>query len=218
MLRGSVFTMAAGAQTRRSQADRRAATRCALIDAAIRCVNDNGAATASTSDVAREAGVTRGALQHHFPSARELWLAVVVEAWESALNAYAHAPSVEVPLRPRLHGWVTASLALYDTAVGRAAIEILVAHRAEEDLIAGANVSLRGAEDRLHAQWSAAIADVVPDDERARRLWNLIRNHALGAYGRSIFSRSASVDTDALTEMVLTWITASRLGNQQDQV
>jgi AcrR family transcriptional regulator len=57
---------------RRSQAERRATTRTALLDAAIDCLVDYGYARTTTRRIAERAGVTPGALQHHFASKAEL--------------------------------------------------------------------------------------------------------------------------------------------------
>ncbi len=57
---------AAHAPTRRSQAERSAATRNALLDATIGCLVEDGYARTTTSRVAERAGVSRGAHLHHF--------------------------------------------------------------------------------------------------------------------------------------------------------
>jgi AcrR family transcriptional regulator len=57
---------------RRTQAERRAATRTALLDAAIECLVEQGYARTTTRRIAGRAGVTPGALQHHFASKAEL--------------------------------------------------------------------------------------------------------------------------------------------------
>jgi AcrR family transcriptional regulator len=53
---------------RRTQAERRAATHTALLDAAIDCLVEYGYAKTTTRRIAERAGVTPGALQHHFAS------------------------------------------------------------------------------------------------------------------------------------------------------
>src|SRR3954453_22799878 len=59
----------------RTQEERRNATVQKLIKAVIACLNEHGYAATTTPLVAKRAGVTRGALQHHFASKNELLLA-----------------------------------------------------------------------------------------------------------------------------------------------
>lgn len=69
---------------RRTQADRRARTRSAILEAATRGLSRHGYANLVLEDVARDAGYTRGALYHLFASKEELALAVlewVDETW-----------------------------------------------------------------------------------------------------------------------------------------
>ena len=61
---------------RRSQAERSEATRGALVDAARALFAERGYAGVGTEEIVRAAGVTRGALYHHFPGKRELFEAV----------------------------------------------------------------------------------------------------------------------------------------------
>jgi AcrR family transcriptional regulator len=68
---------AAVVKTRRTQADRTAATRARLLDATIACLNDLGYARTSTPEIARRAGLSRGAQLHHFPTKIELVTAAV---------------------------------------------------------------------------------------------------------------------------------------------
>src|ERR1700682_6556937 len=60
------------APPRRTQAERRDATRTALLDAAMDCLVEKGYANTTTRRIAERAGVTPGALQHHFASKAEL--------------------------------------------------------------------------------------------------------------------------------------------------
>ena len=66
-------------RTRRTQAERSAATRKVLLDAAVNCLFENGYGATTTLMVAEAAGVSRGAMLHQFPSKADL-MAFVVEA------------------------------------------------------------------------------------------------------------------------------------------
>jgi len=61
---------------KRTQAERSESTRAALIDAARRLFAEHGYAGVGTEEIVRAAGVTRGALYHHFEGKLELFAAV----------------------------------------------------------------------------------------------------------------------------------------------
>lgn len=61
---------------RRTQAERREATRTALVEAGKRLFPAHGYEAVGTEQIVAEAGVTRGALYHHFEGKRGLFLAV----------------------------------------------------------------------------------------------------------------------------------------------
>jgi AcrR family transcriptional regulator len=64
---------------RRRQQDRSRATREALIEAAHRLFAERGYAAVSAEDIVSAAGVTRGALYHHFDNKRDLFRAMFEE-------------------------------------------------------------------------------------------------------------------------------------------
>ena len=75
---------------RRSQAERSARSRSALLEAAARGLSRYGYGNLVLEDVAREAGYTRGALYHQFSGKEDLARAVlewVDETWRSEVGA-----------------------------------------------------------------------------------------------------------------------------------
>lgn len=75
------------AATKRTQEDRRTATRLALVSTARRLFAEKGYAATGTPEIVAEAGVTRGALYHHFADKAALFQTVVEQ--EHALLAMA---------------------------------------------------------------------------------------------------------------------------------
>lgn len=63
---------------RRSQTERSAATIASVLDATIECLVELGHARTSTRHIARRAGVTVGAVQHHYASKAELMAAALI--------------------------------------------------------------------------------------------------------------------------------------------
>lgn len=64
---------------RRTQEERRAATRRALLDAARELFAEGGYHATAAGEVVRRAGLTRGAMYHHFEDKKDLFRAVVEE-------------------------------------------------------------------------------------------------------------------------------------------
>jgi AcrR family transcriptional regulator len=76
--------MTATRRTRRTQAERTEETRARILDAAVHVLSTRGYAGFRTAEVASQAGVSRGALTHHFPSRDELLVAVVADVFRRA--------------------------------------------------------------------------------------------------------------------------------------
>ena len=77
--------------SRRSQAERSAATRDALVAAARTLFSTDGYAGTPREEIVARAGVTRGALQHHFGDKAGLFLAVYEEVEKEVVEAVAAA-------------------------------------------------------------------------------------------------------------------------------
>jgi len=68
---------------RRTQAQRHAETRRAIIDATVACIDAYGFPKTTMQRVAREAGCTVGAVQHHFASKSDMLAAVLEDGFRN---------------------------------------------------------------------------------------------------------------------------------------
>ena len=78
-------------QKRRTQGERSSATREALRAAARRLWGERGYADVGTPEIAREAGVTRGAMYHQFADKTALFVAVLEDVEQRVLDELAAA-------------------------------------------------------------------------------------------------------------------------------
>ncbi len=107
---------------RRTQAERSEATRAALVASGRRLFGRNGYGRTAREEIVADAGVTRGALQHHFGDKQGLFRAVfeeleqeVVMSTAQAALQVAHEHPLEM-LRAGCHAYLDAML---DPAVQR---------------------------------------------------------------------------------------------------
>ncbi len=118
---------AAAASTRRTQADRSAATRGALADAATDVLVERGWAAVTAVEVCNRAGVTRGAFHHHYDSVPDLLA-------DALRRVYAEMSSRKRPAITDLAGLVDAMWAAIGTPRFKAVIEAWLAMSNDPDL------------------------------------------------------------------------------------
>lgn len=93
---------------RRSHAERSAATRQHLIATAIEVIQRRSLEEMSINELAKSAGLTTGAVQHHFESKAVLMMNVLSELIESTAQSGALWPSSALPPRERAAQFVQA--------------------------------------------------------------------------------------------------------------
>ncbi len=85
----------AGVAAPTPQSLKSAQTRARLIEATIRCIVKFGYASTTTPQVAAEAGLSRGAMLHHFENGEALIKAAIVELHDKRLRAFRRAAESE---------------------------------------------------------------------------------------------------------------------------
>ncbi|MDY6811007.1 MAG: TetR/AcrR family transcriptional regulator [Actinomycetota bacterium] len=111
----------------RTQAQRTAATRARVLDATIASLVEVGYARTTTQEVNRRAGVSRGALLHHFPTRESLVVAAVGHLVEGRMT--------EILQRPRTGGEdIAVIIEAFSGPLFDAALELWVAARTDEAL------------------------------------------------------------------------------------
>lgn len=95
-------------RVRRSHAERSEATRARLIATTIELLHDRSYHGATVFEVAKAAGLTHGALQHHFGSKAALMMAVTAEILRSSDESGVAWPAPALPLPERATRYVQA--------------------------------------------------------------------------------------------------------------
>jgi AcrR family transcriptional regulator len=85
-----------------------------LITSALRLATAHGVEGASVRRIARDAGVTEGALYRHFKNKDDLWREVYTRIVERLVEAKSRLVDAGMPTRETLSEWVRLSYAFYD--------------------------------------------------------------------------------------------------------
>jgi len=125
----------APSRKRRTQAERTAETREALLDATIRLLYRNGYSGTSTEAIAEEAGVSRGALHHHFGTRAQLMADVIGTVYDRERLAYEEI-ATETGRGAHLSDWPEMLWEVLSRPSGLAVLEILQASRSDTELAA----------------------------------------------------------------------------------
>ncbi|WP_034271315.1 TetR/AcrR family transcriptional regulator [Actinospica robiniae] len=129
------MAVAAEAAPRVPQQDRSRATRQRLLDAAMDCLARLGWSGSTVAVVAERAGVTRGALQHHFPTREDLFTAAIEHvAAERIAFVRARLDDLPAPGPARTEAVVAMVVQMYTDQYFRAALHLWVAAATEEPL------------------------------------------------------------------------------------
>jgi AcrR family transcriptional regulator len=119
---------------RRTQAERRATTRGALVQATVECLVELGYAGTKTHEVQQRAGVSRGALTHHFASKADLLLAAMDHLYDD-FSADLRAAAATLPSGPqRIRPIIELLWDRFNGPLFLAAMELWVAARTDPEL------------------------------------------------------------------------------------
>jgi AcrR family transcriptional regulator len=151
---------------RRTQAERRETTRAALLDAALEQLVEGGLATFTTTEVARRAELSQGALFKHFPTKAELLSAVAEHLFEQLRarfeRAYARRPEGS---RSVVEGLELLWAQMLDPRLA-AAFELYTAARTDRELQARLGPVVEAHVERIEA-FVATLGD-LGDPDRVR--------------------------------------------------
>jgi AcrR family transcriptional regulator len=120
--------------TTRTQAERSAATREALLDATIVCLVEDGYANTTTARVAERAGVSRGAHLHHFQT-RSALVAAAVEHLRARRAEELFAAADALPSGPeRIAEGLDLLWSSYSSPLFQGALDLWSAGRTDTEL------------------------------------------------------------------------------------
>jgi len=143
------------------QAQKSASTRLQIVESALSCVVDLGYSCTTTTVIAEKAGLSRGAMLHHFPSKIDIVRAAVEHLHAKRLKAFRKA----IDKLPRDETRVRRALEAYFEHVKHpmyvAFLELWIASRTDPEL----QSILKPAQDAFEREWYKTAVDLFPEWE-----------------------------------------------------
>jgi AcrR family transcriptional regulator len=186
-------------RARRTHEERSTETRGRILDAVVQCIAELGFQRATATEIARRAGVTWGAVQHHFGGKNGILVAVLEDTFHRFSSRFDDIPVDRTPLEQRVSLFVDRAWEHFGSAHFRSTFEILLNHLPDGDT---------GDEETIQAQmvravdvlWTRLFFDASP--RRSRRL--LIERYAIAvlsglAYNVILRGKNSGVPVGELT-------------------
>jgi AcrR family transcriptional regulator len=123
----------AGKRVRRTQEERSAGTRKALVEAAVRVIYQLGYGGATTAVIAKQAGISRGSIIFHFSTRAELMAEVLRTVYDQERAEYDRLER-ELNLGRHASDWVEMCWQVLSKPSGVAFLEIQMAARSDPEL------------------------------------------------------------------------------------
>jgi AcrR family transcriptional regulator len=195
-------TAVASPLRRRSHAERSASTRAQLLGAAADLVRGGGVQAASMFEVAKAAGVTPGALQHHFGSKAELMMQVIEHILRSDDASGVAWPAPSMPLARRC-------VAFRRRAVGHGLRAAALHHRlghllrqpGRPDLMQRIGVRRQLLQAELRQRFVAVFPELAPRPALAADLADLVFASLRGLAMVRLFDENADPGTGVRREL-----------------
>jgi AcrR family transcriptional regulator len=176
-------TGSVGRRSRRTQAQRRATTRAALLDATIDCLVEEGYSGTTTTRVVERAGLSRGAQVHHFPTKSQLVAEAVRHlARRRAAELLAEAASLPTRGQRRVEAVLDLLWRSHAGPLFAASVEMFVAARTDPDL----RERLGELEREVTGTISAALENVFGDQARDRAFRELVETSLASMRGLAL--------------------------------
>ncbi|MDO9409820.1 TetR/AcrR family transcriptional regulator [Patulibacter sp.] len=155
-------------------------TRAALLDAAVEELLARGYGALSTASVARRAGVSRGAQQHHFASKDELLIEAVSELAARRMTELREGIAADAPVAERIARTLDLALEQYAGPLYAATLELALAARSSDALRAAIADGERTVGPQIQAMGRELLGGTALDDATIDARWTTAVSTARG--------------------------------------
>lgn len=181
------------------QALKSASTRKLIVEAALECLIEHGYSQTTTPRIAEVAGLSRGAMMHHFTNRLTVIQAAIEHLHAKRLRAFRRAVLTLPEDKPHLHDALVAYWRQVTHPLFVAFHELAVASRTDAEL----ERVLRPAKHAFYSEWYRLAVDLFPEWQSDKESFDLALNLVQSTLEGMALSRiSASVDEAAEARLI----------------
>ena len=193
-------------KSRRTQAERSAATQAKILEAAQNLIAEQGLAHTSTQDIARQAQVSRGAMLHHFPSRASLIQATYAEMLRQESELLRDFARTLQPGQNRLKALTEYIWERYQSGIFQVSMDYIAEARVDADELSYVSAESRKFNDALNDVWNVELEAFGCDAETRQLMMNefmcLVRGMAFQSQWRN--------DPNYFQNMLQNWLGRAR--------
>ena len=190
-------------RSRRTQAERTARTRARILAATVESLDEGGFQRTTAAEITRRAGLTWGAVQHHFGSKEGILAALLEDSFDRFAAGLAdtfEGLGPETPIEARIDAFVDSAWAHFASPNYRATFEILLEDSASRRVEARAGDDLSWQGEILKA-WTRIWHRLFPDVSLGRRRALMIQHYTISTLsGLASMQRLAGKRTPFLAD------------------
>ena len=197
----------------RKEQTRSVRTRRLLLDATVECMVELGYGRTTTHEVARRAGMTRGALLHHYPTKQKLVTAALAHLDWLRLRDFQERFAEIEPAEDVADRVVEIIWSLMHDRRAYVELELLVAARTDPELHAANAVHSQRRKELAGQAQRDSLGIRGDESPRARVLRNFVFNHLRGLSIAILFAEKpdeVQIQLDILKELVRTTLERAR--------
>ena len=176
----TVATTRTDKPSRRTQEDRSRSTRDKLLAATIQVLLRDGYSGLTMKEVAKESGVSNGALMHHYANKAELVVEATAMVYEEAIVRGQRMAQTAGASERLIEGHITDCMSVYFDWPFLAALESIVVARTDPDLMERIRPVMERYRVTCDDIWLAVFKKAGVPVKRARMLMNLSLNVVRG--------------------------------------
>ena len=168
------LSLPAPARERRSHAERTAETRAKIIAAVVESIAERGFQRTTASEIAQRAGITWGAVQHHFGGKDGMLIAVLEDSFNHFAEKLEDIPIEETSIEKRAAHFIDRAWEHFGSAQYRSTFEILLNYLGREDLDEHSTW-----QERMFRAWDRIWRRLFGDAPIARRRHFMLQHYTI---------------------------------------